>query len=699
MRNTLIILFYLFLSTYFISAQSIYNNDTIVCDSYQGDLVAVSATGDDISGDDDYSGIIAIGFPFTFYGTVYNSLLISDNGYVTFDLTNALGYSPWPINTVIPNVGSDPENAIMTPWQDLYLPAGGKCFYALEGSAPNRRFLISWCNVAMFSCNTSFSTLQIVLHEGSNKIETFIEDKPLCSSWNSGTAVHGLVSANSTYFNIVTDPILLQPRNYPLQWTASNEGWEFIPNGSTSYTINPISFVPVVAALVDWFDSNGNLLGSGPILSVNITTSTTFYTSLTGDCFGSSNTDSVTIRIISPNVDLGPDIFIACNSDTILNPILFGGIGSYTYNWNTGSVDSMITVNGGTYNVIILDSLGCTDSDEIIVTENPSPSFDFGVDYSIPCNTTTTINPNIFDGIEPYSYSWNDGSSNSLLIVSEGIISLVVSDIYGCIATDEIIITQDAIPHATILGGGSVCDDGTTVDISFTFNGLLPWDLTYTNGTASTLKNDIPTFTYTISTSIAGLYGIELADDINDCVADTIGGTVEVIVNPLPVAEITPNDITIYIGDEIELTAGEYTFYEWYTVNDSLLSVEQILTVTDSGRFYIWVEDEFGCTDASELAIVRAVPLTQLYVPTVFTPNDDEHNEHFVIKGLHIVHFNIQIFTRWGELVFESNSIDKYWDGLFENNRVPEGSYYYQIDVLGKDKKSFTKGGMIQVIY
>ena len=63
------------------------------------------------------------------------------------------------------------------------------------------------------------------------------------------------------------------------------------------------------------------------------------------------------------------------------------------------------------------------------------------------------------------------------------------------------------------------------------------------------------------------------------------------------------------------------------------------------------------------------------------------------------LNFNIQIFNRWGELVFESNSIYKSWDGFFEKRPVPEGSYYYQIKVLGKDKNTFTKGGMIQVIY
>jgi gliding motility-associated-like protein len=274
-----------------------------------------------------------------------------------------------------------------------------------------------------------------------------------------------------------------------------------------------------------------------------------------------------------------------------------------------------------------------------------------------------------------------------------------VSDIYGCIATDEIIITQDAIPHATISGGGSVCDDGTTTDITFTFNGLLPWDLIYTNGTASIIKNEILISPYTISTSIAGLYGIELADDINDCIADTIGGPVEVIVNPLPIAVITPAEVTVYVGDEVELTAGSYAYYQWYTENDSLVSIEEVLTVEDSARFYIWVEDINGCVDVSDLAIVNTVPLTQLFVPSTFTPNDDEHNELFVIHGTYIVTFNIKIFDRWGEQLFESNSIDKYWDGTFENKKVQQGSYYYQIEVMGEDGNVFKKGGVIEVVY
>ena len=191
-----------------------------------------------------------------------------------------------------------------------------------------------------------------------------------------------------------------------------------------------------------------------------------------------------------------------------------------------------------------------------------------------------------------------------------------------------------------------------------------------------------------------------LADDVNNCIADTSSfGKVEVVINPLPVAVINPSDITIYLGEEVSLTVGNYSFYEWYTDNDSLISTQSILTVQDSGKYKVWVEDENGCTDISELAIVRSVPLTQIFVPSVFTPNADQHNELFVIKGLYVVEFNIKIFDRWGEQVFEENNIDKYWDGKYNSKKVPQGTYYYNIEVLGVDGKLFKKSGTVQVLY
>ena len=98
-----------------------------------------------------------------------------------------------------------------------------------------------------------------------------IQDKLLCGGWNSGNAIQGLVDATSTYFDIVDDPVLLTPRNFGLQWIATNEGWEFIPDTSaTSYIINSISYVPIIAGATTWTDANGTVLGTGPTLPVNV---------------------------------------------------------------------------------------------------------------------------------------------------------------------------------------------------------------------------------------------------------------------------------------------------------------------------------------------------------------------------------------------------------------------------------------------
>ena len=303
------------------------------------------------------------------------------------------------------------------------------------------------------------------------------------------------------------------------------------------------------------------------------------------------------------------------------------------------------------------------------------------------------------EGTAPYSYVWNTGDISSSLDLPEGSYQLTVTDVYGCSGVDDLEITYDAIPTADVSGGGSICDDGeTTTEVYFNFNGLLPWNLVFTDGNINYTTTNILLSNYTHTTNTAGSYEIIQADDLNNCIASN-SGVANVIVNPLPVAVITPSEVTVYENETVELTAGTYTYYEWYTVNDSLVSNEEILTVSDSGSFYIWVQDENGCEDLSEIVIVNVVPITQLFIPNSFTPNNDEHNELFVIKGMNVVTFSIKIFDRWGEQLFESDSIDKYWDGKFNTKKVQQGAYYYNIEVLGEDKQIFEKSGEIKVIY
>ena len=93
------------------------------------------------------------------------------------------------------------------------------------------------------------------------------------------------------------------------------------------------------------------------------------------------------------------------------------------------------------------------------------------------------------------------------------------------------------------------------------------------------------------------------------------------------------------------------------------------------------------------------LPRAELFVPTAFTPNGDEHNDLFVIKGRFIKSFQMDVVNRWGKVLFTSNSIEKYWDGKYEGNAIMQGTYYYHITILGQDNNSFVRQGTIEVIY
>ena len=158
---------------------------------------------DSLVTDDVYTDVVDLGFNFDFYGNTYSKMLISSNGYVTFDTTNASSYSPWSINAAIPNPGVEPENAIMVTWQDTDPGVAGAIYFGSYGAAPNRVYVVTWCGLAMFSCNTDIYTSQLRMFEGSNRIEMYIQDKPICLTWNGGAAIQGTVDATSTNFDIV----------------------------------------------------------------------------------------------------------------------------------------------------------------------------------------------------------------------------------------------------------------------------------------------------------------------------------------------------------------------------------------------------------------------------------------------------------------------------------------------------------------
>ena len=615
------------------NAQIITSPDTAVCGSYEDTLQALSAVQSSMFSDDQHDVLLDIGFTFNFYGLPYTQLVVSGNGYVTFDATQASSYSPWNIAAAIPNPGNLPENAIMAPWQDLNTFIGGNIFYGMTGVAPNRMYTITWCAVPMFSCTSDLHTSQIVLYEGSDKIEIFIENKPICTGWNSGNGIHGLVDATSTNFDIVDDPVLAAPRNMGLQWTAVNEGWEFLPNNpATSYTINPIGYVPIIAGANTWTDAAGNILGTGPSLPVNISTPTMYYANVTGTCAFGNLSDSVSIIVTACFVldltsteasCLGDDATLTCTPDTLL-PLWDCEL----LDMNGATVDFMPNITSsdytfsnlfpGTYVVSVASGINVSQ-DTLVVTQIPNPvtinSNPLGVSCYNGSDGQVAIWPS--GGLAPYTFLINGNPIlnafplDSLVEnLSGGTYTVSAIDDNDCMMRDTVEITTPSHPlQALATSKVVVCHgEGNGFAIGSSAGGTPGYSYEWfefgnpvsfsTNDTAFGLG--------------AGSYFLEVMD-ANGC--DTFASVN--VIEPQTALGGSPQIFGVSCkGDASGMLVGDATGswspyrYEWFDMSGNLLQISGMISERDTlfnllaGDYVLKIFDAQGC----EVEYVLNVP-------------------------------------------------------------------------------------------
>ena len=87
-----------------------------------------------------------------------------------------------------------------------------------------------------------------------------------------------------------------------------------------------------------------------------------------------------------------------------------------------------------------------------------------------------------------------------------------------------------------------------------------------------------------------------------------------------------------------------------------------------------------------------------IYVPNAFTPNGDNLNDGFGVKGIAINEFDIQIYNRWGEKIFQSSDINEKWYPVYRGDDIPMGTYVYLITFTDYENKAFKKTGTINLI-
>ncbi|MDF3078090.1 MAG: type sorting protein [Sphingobacteriaceae bacterium] len=87
-----------------------------------------------------------------------------------------------------------------------------------------------------------------------------------------------------------------------------------------------------------------------------------------------------------------------------------------------------------------------------------------------------------------------------------------------------------------------------------------------------------------------------------------------------------------------------------------------------------------------------------IFIPNTFTPNGDGTNDEFVVSMINLRSYHIKIFNRWGEQLFEANSIFDNWNGLYNGSPLPVGTYYYLINAIDIKRNPVKRSGSVTII-
>lgn len=397
---------------------------------------------------------------------------------------------------------------------------------------------------------------------------------------------------------------------------------------------------------------------------------------------------------------------------------------------NTLNIDASGLIGGNPYQISpsntttytltsVTDANGCmqalTDSKTIIVNE--LPVVDVTGTTEICRDDITQIDFNFSAGLSPWNLSYNiDGTiaapfplSNTIDAVSVSPSSTSVytytsvTDANNCTNdfTDAVTITVNQLPEVVVSGGGEICDDETTVDVIFnTSSGTPTFDFEYTVGINTKTISNVG-YQHVISTNEAGTYSVTSLIDSKGCVGKSITGTVDVIVNPVPVADFTaypqPADVTDpvinFIDNSTDHTSGTWDFDDNSTASTNFGQITHRFSDADSGTYFVelYVESNKGCWDIQVQKIVIDKAFI-FYIPNAFTPNRDMINDIFMPYVDGIDEYDFYIYSRQGQEIFHTTDITEGWDGYVADGEkyAISGKYAYVIyiiDLHGKERK------------
>ena len=274
--------------------------------------------------------------------------------------------------------------------------------------------------------------------------------------------------------------------------------------------------------------------------------------------------------------------------------------------------------------------------------------------------------------------TWNSGNNTSVTIR----IKCLTSQSYGvdfamdditlkgasCILTDSIHISYINAQPPIMPSDMAVCQHVFLPPLQAVGQNI-QWYASLTSGTGSGLApvpdtdGNLPVTYYATQT-------------ISGCESDMASVTIDIVT--IPYFDLGP-DAIYCIGEEIKIGPDAQS-PNGYTWMDSLHVTPRVISDEDTNSFILHAQNFCG-SHVDSIQITWDECLCYFYYPNSFTPNDDIHNETYKpVYDCRMEEYDMRIFNRWGELIFESQNPDNGWAGQYKNKPAEQGMYIVQIN-------------------
>lgn len=385
------------------------------------------------------------------------------------------------------------------------------------------------------------------------------------------------------------------------------------------------------------------------------------------------------------------------------------GIGSVTFGDPTlPSTSADVTILGTYEFTWTITNGACVSADTVEVSYDQEPISLAGSDQDV-CGLTHSMsatNPNIGTG---HWTQWN-GPGGSTFADSTQAQSSVTVDTYGtyqylwvatngaCTAVDTVEIAYFEQPAPVYVGEDTVvCVPFFTLYADSPTVGTGIWN----NLTPSLPAQFNPLEDTTFVTQVdQATYLFEWVVTNGPCPAST--DEIEVRVadpNSVQAAfDYDPKDINAFDPVQFYDLSSGATMWDWF-FGDGATSLEQnpVYAYPAGAQYtvYLTVSNNDGCFDTDSLTFEV---FSDIIVPNIITPNGDNMNDVLKLQAGGLSSFTLQIFNRFGRIVFETNDVNDFWNGTNENNEVVDGVYFYAItaETRGQGVKKYS--GNITVI-